>query len=123
MKNTPYVGRGGSYPDTGRKPIGAVKRVKTSLGIEPELLAKLDTLVAQGQGTRSDIVNRLLTNCTEQKMDTNWIKVGLKFLGKVVVEVIETEKKVRVETEDGFIPVKQFWGFHELQELRKNGYC
>ncbi len=118
-----YIGRGGSYPGTGRKPIGDSKRVKTSFGIEPELLTKLDTLVAQGMGTRSDIVNRLLTNCTEQKMDTNWIKVGLKFLGKVVVEVIETEKKVRVETEDGLVPVKQFWGFHEIQALREKGYC
>ena len=118
-----YIGRGGSYPGAGRKPIGVTKRVKISFGIEPGLLTKLDALVAQGEGTRNDIVNRLLTNYTEQKMDTNWIKVGLKFLGKVVVEVIETEKKVRVETEDGFIPVKQFWGFHELQELRENGHC
>ena len=55
-------------------------------------------------------------------MDTNWIKVGLKFLGNVVIEVIADEKKVRVER-DGFIPVKQFWGFHELQELRENGHC
>ena len=55
-----YIGRGGSYPGTGRKPIGAVKRVKTSFTIEPELLTKLDTLVAQGEGSRSDIVNQLL---------------------------------------------------------------
>ena len=70
MKNTPYVGRGGSYPGTGRKPIGAVKRVKTSLGIEPELLTKLDALVAQGMETRSDIVNRLIRNHTEQEKCT-----------------------------------------------------
>lgn len=91
--------------------------------IEPELLTKLDALVAQGEGTRSDIVNRLLTNYTEQKMNTNWIKVGFEFLGNVVVEVMEGEKKVKVRTKDGFIPVKQFWGFHEIQELRENGHC
>lgn len=74
---SPYIGRGGSYPCAGRKPIGAVKRIKTSFGIEPELLTKLDALVAQGQGTRSDIVNRLLTNYMEQKneheLDQDWI--------------------------------------------------
>jgi hypothetical protein len=62
-----YIGRGGSYPCAGRKPIGAVKRIKTSFGIEPELLTKLDALVAQGEGTRSDIVNRLIHNHTEQE--------------------------------------------------------
>ena len=55
-----YIGRGGSYPGAGRKPIGAVKRVKTSFTIEPELLSKLDALVAEGMGSRSDIVNNLL---------------------------------------------------------------
>lgn len=65
-----YIGRGGSYSGTGRKPIGAVKRIKTSLGIEPELLTKLDALVAQGKGTRSDIVNRLIRNHTEQEKCT-----------------------------------------------------
>jgi len=72
-----YIGRGGSYPGTGRKPIGVVKRIKTSLGIEPGLLTKLDALVAQGEGTRSDIINRLLTNYMEQKneheLDQGWI--------------------------------------------------
>ena len=62
-----YIGRGGSYPCAGRKPIGATKRIKTSFGIEPELLTKLDALVAQGEGTRSDIVNRLIHNHTEQE--------------------------------------------------------
>jgi hypothetical protein len=56
-------------------------------------------------------------------MNANWIKVGFEFFGNVVVEVIETEKKVRVITKDGFIPVKQFWGFHEIQDLREKGYC
>ena len=65
-----YIGRGGSYPGTGRKPVGAVKRVKTSFGIEPELLTKLDALVAQGEGTRNDIVNRLIRNHTEQEKCT-----------------------------------------------------
>ena len=65
-----YIGRGGSYPGTGRKPTGVTKRVKTSFGIEPELLTKLDALVAQGEGTRSDIVNRLIRNHTEQEKCT-----------------------------------------------------
>ncbi len=55
-----YIGRGGSYLNSGRKPVGAAKRIKTSFTIEPELLTKLDTLVAQGEGSRSDIINRLL---------------------------------------------------------------
>jgi len=56
-------------------------------------------------------------------MNTNWIKAGFEFFGNVVVEVVESEGRVRVITKDGFIPVKQFWGFHELQELRENGHC
>jgi hypothetical protein len=55
-------------------------------------------------------------------MDTSWIVVGLNFLDKIVTEVYEEEKRVKVQTSEGFIPVKQFWGFHELQELREKGY-
>lgn len=58
----------------------------------------------------------------ENSMNTNWIVVGLNFLDKIVIEVYEEEKRVKVQTSEGFIPVKQFWGFHELQELREKGF-
>jgi hypothetical protein len=55
-----YIGRGGSYPNGGRKLQGESKRVTVSICIESDLLTKLDALVAQGEGSRSDIVNNLL---------------------------------------------------------------
>lgn len=36
------------------------ERLSTTINIETELLTRLDALVTQGEGTRSDIINRLL---------------------------------------------------------------
>jgi hypothetical protein len=55
-----YIGRGGCRPGSGRKLIGESKRLSTTINIETELLTRLDALVTQGEGTRSDIINRLL---------------------------------------------------------------
>jgi hypothetical protein len=60
-----YIGRGGSYPNGGRKLQGESKRVTVSICIESDLLTKLDALVAQGEGSRSDIINRLLREKTK----------------------------------------------------------
>ncbi|MGL4500768.1 MAG: ribbon-helix-helix domain-containing protein [Planktothrix sp.] len=56
---TPYIGRGGSYPNSGRKLQGDSKRVTISICIESKLLEILDAMAANQKKSRSDIINEI----------------------------------------------------------------
>lgn len=56
-------------------------------------------------------------------MNQDWIIPGFAFLNNVITDVDKDKKIAKVKNTNGMIPVKQFWGFHEFQALKDQGYC
>lgn len=52
----PYSGRGGYRKGAGRKALGSDKRIKITINLPPETLARLEQLVAASAKSRSDII-------------------------------------------------------------------